>query len=121
MNILLIDDDPDILLIASRMLAQGGDGNVWQAESAVEGYKLAEKEQPDVILMDFMLPDMDGPELLARFRKHPALQHVPVVFLTGKTDSDVLEGLIQSGAKGIISKPFDPLTLRRQLLEILGT
>ena len=119
MKILLIDDDPDLLLITRVILEKTAGFHVLQATTAAEALEIARRESPDVVLMDVMMPDMDGPELLTKFRQEAALKDIPVVFLTGKSDPVQLANLDRLGAKGVIQKPFQPLELADRLMAIL--
>jgi CheY-like chemotaxis protein len=79
----------------------------------------AQREAPDVILLDWMMPGLDGPETCERLKANPATSSIPVIFLTAKTqDAEISRGLAL-GARGYIPKPFDALALGRQVRDIL--
>lgn len=119
MKILLVDDDKDLLLITKVILERTAGFHVLQATAGAEALEIARREGPDVVLMDVMMPDMDGPELLVKFRQEATLKDIPVIFLTGKTDPAQVIRLGELGAQGIIQKPFQPLELADKLMAIL--
>ena len=119
MNLLLIDDEPDIRAIAKMALERIGGHTVTAAGSAGEAVAAATAERPDVVLLDVMMPDVDGPATLARLR--PVLgQDVPVIFLTAKAAAVDIDRLKALGAVGVIAKPFDPLNLSGEVGAIIG-
>ena len=119
MKILLVDDDQDLLLITKVIMERTAGFHVLQATTGVEALKIARREGPDVVLMDVMMPDMDGLELLVKFRQEATLKDIPVIFLTGKTDPAQVIRLGEFGAQGVIQKPFQPLELADKLMAIL--
>ena len=70
---------------------------------------------PDVVVLDVMMPGMDGPTLLKRMRRDPDLAHIPVIFMTAKVSSEEAERFRELSAIGVIAKPFDPMTLAGQV------
>ena len=92
-----------------------GGWQVCTAESGKEGLIRAESEQPDAILLDVMMPNMDGLSTLEKLRANPLTTNIPVIFLTAKDNLLDRNKLIQMGVKGIISKPFDPMTLAEKV------
>lgn len=111
MKVLIIDDDADIRLIAGLSLGRVGGMDVIEAASGVEGVRKAQEEKPDVILLDMMMPTMDGSETLAALRSQPATAMTPVIFLTAKAVGAEVERMRALGAAGVLIKPFDPRTL----------
>lgn len=120
MRILLCDDEPDILLVTAMVLEKIGGHQVIQAQGGQEAIEAAARTRPDAILVDVMMPDMDGPEVLARLRAQPETATTPVVFLTARTGPTDLERFREMGVKGVIAKPFDPFTVADQLSKILS-
>lgn len=120
MKILLIDDDDDVRRIAQLSLSRLGRMEVVDAASGAAGLLRAAAERPDAILLDVMMPDMDGPATLAALRANPPTAAIPVLFLTAKAMPSELERLLQLGALGVLTKPFDPLTLAAQVREALA-
>jgi CheY-like chemotaxis protein len=119
-KLLLIDDEPDIRAIATLALERIGGWTVTAAGSADEAVDAAQAETPDVVLLDVMMPDVDGPATLLRLR--PVLgQDVPVVFLTAKAQPADVERLKALGAVGVLAKPFDPMTISGEVAEIIGS
>jgi len=118
-RILIVDDEDDIREVAQVSLELVGKWEVRTAASASDGIDGARAEHPDAILLDVMMPDMDGPTTLERLRADPATSHIPVVFLTAKTQAADRSRLAGLGAAGILTKPFDPLTLPSQIAAVL--
>jgi CheY-like chemotaxis protein len=110
-RILIVDDEDDIREVAQVSLELVGQWEVLTAASGRDGIERARVEQPDAILLDVMMPDMDGPTTLAQLQDDPATRHIPVVFLTAKVQSADRSRLANLGAAGVLTKPFDPLTL----------
>jgi len=119
-KVLLIDDEDDIRRIARLGLARVGGMQVVDAGSGLEGVRKAEQERPDVILLDVMMPGLDGPSTLAALRANPATARIPVLFLTAKAMSAEIERLKDLGVTGVLIKPFDPMTLAAQVRAALG-
>ena len=118
MTILIIDDEPDIRLIVRLSLQKRG-LTVVEASGGQEGVTLARREPPDAILLDVMMPNVDGPTTLAELRAAPESAAIPVVFLTAKAQRSEIERLRDLGATGVLTKPFDPMTLADEVLRIL--
>ena len=119
-KLLLIDDEPDIRTIGSLALSSVGGFDVALAASGAEGLVMALRSAPDVILLDVMMPAMDGPTTLARLRAEPTLERVPVIFMTAKSDRRVLDRLLDLGAAGVILKPYDPMKLAAEVRRIVA-
>ena len=83
-----------------------------------EALAVAEQFAPDLILLDVMMPGMDGPTTLAELRKKPTLAHTPVVFMTARVQRHEIEQYLAIGAADVISKPFDPMSLSAQVAAI---
>jgi two-component system OmpR family response regulator len=114
-KVLIIDDDADIRMIAGLSLRRVGGMDVIEAASGLEGIQKAQAEKPDVILLDIMMPTLDGSETLAALRSQPATAATPVIFLTAKAAGAEVERLMALGATGVLIKPFDPRTLSRDV------
>jgi len=119
-KVLVIDDEPDIRRIARLGLTKVGKMDVVEAANGAEGLARAKAERPDAILLDVMMPGLDGPSTLARLREDPDTAAVPVVFLTAKAIAAEVDRLRSLGAAGVLTKPFDPMTLARELRAALG-
>jgi len=118
-KVLLVDDDPDIRSIGSLSLRNIGKWQVVVAESGVAAIQAIAQEKPDLVLLDVMMPGLDGPATLVRIQALAAQTVPPVIFMTAKTDPSELQRLVALGAKGAISKPFNPLLLLKQIRQIL--
>lgn len=119
-KILLIDDDPDARRIGAMSLRKLGGFEVLLASSGVEGLGLAELARPDVILLDIIMPELDGWTTLVRLKKIPSIMTIPVILVTGRHDPPHAYEYHDAGAIGLIAKPFDPLKLPATMLEILN-
>jgi CheY-like chemotaxis protein len=120
-KILLIDDEPDIREVASMALEVIGSFEVLTAGGGVEGIAVAQRTAPDVILLDVMMPELDGPSTLARLRQFESTCEIPVIFLTAKVQAADQQRYLQLGVKGVIAKPFDPMTLSDQVVEAVNS
>lgn len=118
-KILLIDDEEDIREVAALSLETIGDFEVLAAAGGAEGFELAVRELPDAILLDVMMPGLDGPATLERLRSNESTRGIPVIFLTAKVQSSDRKRLADLGARAIIGKPFDPESLAATVEEIL--
>jgi CheY-like chemotaxis protein len=119
-RLLLVDDAEDIRAIACMSLERLGGWSVVPVASGAAALQAARRDGPfDAVLLDVMMPGMDGPSTLARLRADGLPTEVPVIFLTAKTQAADRERLASLGATGVITKPFDPLTLAAQLGELL--
>lgn len=119
MKILVIDDEADIRKIARLSLSRVGGMQVVEADSGPEGVRKAEAERPDAILLDVMMPGMDGPATLALLRAGEATSRIPVVFLTAKAMTTEIERLKALGALAVLTKPFDPMKLPSEVVAAL--
>ncbi len=114
-KILMIEDDPDIRRVAVMALKFKGGFEVVTAEDGVEGLEKAKAEKPDVILLDSMMPRLDGPETCKRLKADPETKAIPVIFLTAKSQKKEIDAGMDLGAIGYLVKPFDPMTLADEL------
>ena len=110
-KILYAEDEPDIQSLAQIALEMVGDYTVKVCNNGQEALDAAEAYAPDLILLDVMMPTMDGPAALAEIRKIPALENVPVIFMTAKVQNQEVEEYKKMGAIDVIAKPFDPMSL----------
>lgn len=121
MKVLIIDDEEDTRSIASMSLGLLGGHDVVEASSGQEGIERAATEKPDVILLDLLMPGMDGAETLTNLRNNPDTTEIPVIFLTVKGMFSEFDQLKKLGALAVLNKPFDPTLLSGQIFEILKT
>jgi DNA-binding response OmpR family regulator len=119
-HILLIDDEEDIREVASLTLETMGGYQVATAASGRAGVASAIAQRPDAILLDVMMPDLDGPSTFRELQAHTTTRAIPVIFLTAKVQAADRRRLSELGAKGIIAKPFDPMALAAEVGAILG-
>lgn len=118
-KILLVDDEDDIRLIAEISLRDVGGFDVLTASSGREGIEIAIAEQPDLILLDMMMPQLDGLQTLAELRRTESTDQIPVVFLTAKVQKQEIASYLAAGSQGVITKPFDPMRLPDQIRAVL--
>jgi CheY-like chemotaxis protein len=110
-RILLVDDEADIREVVDVSLGLDPEFKIRACASGADALATADGWSPALILLDVMMPLMDGPTTLANLRKNPRTANIPVVFLTARTQTDEIEQYISLGAQGVLSKPFDPMTL----------
>jgi CheY-like chemotaxis protein len=119
-QILIVDDEEDVRAIAQLGLEMGAGWNVLTADSGQEALSLAIVHQPDAILLDMMMPDMDGRSTLQRLKANPETQLIPVILVTAKVQHSDQDGFADLDVAAIFAKPFRPLKLADQISEALG-
>ncbi|MGL4880071.1 MAG: response regulator [Waterburya sp.] len=119
-RILFIDDEEDIRTLAGFCLESEAGWQMLGASNGTDGIAIAETEQPDAILLDAMMPEIDGLQTLAKLRVNPKTRHIPTIFITAKAQASDRRRFYNAGAKGVINKPFDSLTLASQISGFLG-
>jgi two-component system, OmpR family, response regulator len=119
-KILLVDDEPDIRTIGQMSLQMVGKWEVMMAASGIDALLLLQTEKPDLILLDVMMPILDGPATLAKLKQSPETANIPVIFMTAKVQRQEIEHYLQLGVCGVISKPFDPIQLPQEILTIIA-
>lgn len=117
-RILCVEDESDIRAVAEMALTSVGGFTVLSCASGSEAIDKAAAFRPDLMLLDVMMPGMDGPESLKRLRALPGLEAVPAVFLTAKALPSEIARYKKLGALDVIAKPFDPMTLADQVNQI---
>jgi two-component system, OmpR family, response regulator len=117
-SILYVDDDPDICEVVQATLCLISGLDVHTANSGEAAIDLAYEIRPDLILMDVMMPGLDGPATFKRMRSSALINKIPVIFLTAKVLPEEISQFLQLGAIGVIGKPFDPLKLGDELLDL---
>jgi len=118
-RILYVDDEDDIREIAQMSLELDLEFEVRCSSSGAEALADAADWQPDLILLDVMMPDMDGPETLKRLADSPLTASIPVAFITARTQTHQVERYLAMGAVGVIAKPFDPMALAGEVKNLL--
>jgi CheY-like chemotaxis protein len=112
-QILYVDDEPDLREVASMALELDGEIEVRDCGSGGEALDILDSWTPDLVLLDVMMPEMDGPATYAAIRDRK--MDLPIVFITARAQDADLQRLLALGAAGVISKPFDPMTLADQV------
>jgi CheY-like chemotaxis protein len=118
-TILLVEDNDDIRIIATIALEHGGRFDVVAVASGEEALLLAEQHRVDLVLLDVMMPGMDGTETFAALRELDATRDTPIVFLTAKAQPTEVQRLLELGAKDVLTKPFDPLEIAERIVGTL--
>lgn len=119
-RILIVDDEEDIRDVAKLALETLGGWQVLTASSGSQGLLVAEQEQPDAILLDVMMPDMDGVRTFQKLQANRATQNIPVILLTAKVQSADQRRFDELGVKAVIAKPFKTMSLANQIAEIFN-
>jgi CheY-like chemotaxis protein len=114
-RILHVDDEPDIREVVDISLGLNSNFEVRGCASGAEAVTAAAEWSPFLILLDVVMPGMDGPTTLTRLRKNPRTSAIAVIFMTARAQAKEVEHFIALGAQGVISKPFDPMTLAFQV------
>lgn len=120
MNVVLAEDDPDIQLVARLSLKRAG-FTVTVVSNGQEALDTIRRQPPDVVLLDWMMPELDGPETCRRLKSDPATAGIPVVFLTAKSQEAEIQRGLSLGAAGYVTKPFDALALGQQIKDIVAS
>jgi CheY-like chemotaxis protein len=119
-RILIVDNEQYIQEVAKACLEHVAGWDVLLAGSGQDCLRQAAAEQPDAILLDVMMPDMDGITTFKQLQEDPATQSIPVILLTAKIQPSDRQHYIQIGIRETIAKPFDPLNLAGQMASALG-
>ena len=117
-TILYVDDEPDIREVVQMSLSLADGVEVHTADSGKRALEVLPSVQPDLVLLDVMMPTLDGPGTLQRMRQNPATARIPVVFMTAKAMPQEIARFIELGAAAVIAKPFDPMRLSEQVITI---
>ena len=120
-TLLYVDDDPDIREIVQMSLSLDGELKVIVSDGGERALLKMRVEQPDLVVLDVMMPGMDGPTLLKRMRAEPGLAQIPVIFMTAKANQQEVARLRELSAIGVIAKPFDPMALGGQVKALWKT
>jgi len=120
MILMHVEDDMDIREIAKMALEMMGDFDVTQYDCGEAALVAAPDAKPDVLLLDVMMPGMTGPETLAKLRTFDHLANVPAIYMTARVQPKEIEEFKQTGALGVIEKPFDPVTLAQEIKDLIA-
>jgi len=118
--IMVVDDEDDIREVATMSLEAVGGYKVISASSGTDAVALAAAERPDAILLDVMMPEMDGPTTFRALRADARTVDIPVVLLTAKVQAEDRQSFVALGVAAVLTKPFDPMQLSRQVADALG-
>ena len=110
-RVMLVEDDEHIAFVTVMSLEEIGGFEVRHFDGGQAALNGFDSFAPQIVLMDVMMPEMDGPETLSRLRQNPKAKDVPVVFMTAKAQTHEVKSYLEMGATGVIIKPFDPMTL----------
>jgi CheY-like chemotaxis protein len=119
-RILVVDDEDDIREVAAVSLEGVGGHEVLTARGGREALAVATADRPDAILLDVMMPDLDGPSTFALLQGAAETRDIPVIFLTAKAQDADIRAFEELGVTAVLVKPFDPMTLAREIERILG-
>jgi CheY-like chemotaxis protein len=119
-RVLVVDDDEMLREVARVALEMVGGWEVISASSGAEAQRVALSQQPDALLLDVMMPGMDGPSTVVALQQDPATRHIPIIFLTAKVGGEGHDQWNHLPVAGVIPKPFDPMTLSAEVARLLG-
>jgi two-component system OmpR family response regulator len=119
-KVLLVDDDTNITFLTKLALDELTDWTVMEASSGTQALQMVENFTPDLILLDAMMPGMDGRTTYAKFREIAALNSTYIIFITAKIQADEIDQFCALGAEGVITKPFDPIYLVDEIDRVLS-
>jgi two-component system, OmpR family, response regulator len=118
-KVMLVDDEDDIRTVGHLSLSRVGGWETVLAASGAEAVSKAAAERPDLILLDVMMPGMDGPTTFGQLRAQAATARTPIIFMTAKNQKQEVARYLELGAAGVIGKPFDPMTLPSEIKRLL--
>lgn len=119
-RVLLVDDEPDVRAVARLSLERVGGWEVLEADGGRAGIDLAAQHQPDAVVLDVMMPELDGPATFRLLREDPRTRAIPVVLLTARVDPEARAQWLEMGVAGVLAKPFDPMRLSADVAGVLG-
>ncbi len=117
---MLVDDEPDIRTVAEMSLSHVGGWNTLVASNGAQALTMAAEHRPDVIVLDVMMPEMDGVATFHALSEQPETRDIPIIFMTAKIQPQERERYMKFGAAGVIAKPFDPMGLPKEIMRILA-
>jgi two-component system, OmpR family, response regulator len=117
-TVLYVDDEPDIREVVHLALSLADGVTVHTCESGDQALLQIPRLRPDLLILDVMMPGMDGPTTMSRLRADPELAEIPVIFMTAKAMPQEVARFREMGAIGVIAKPFDPMQLAQQVLTL---
>lgn len=120
-KVLIVDDDPDIRKIGRLSLTGLARWDVCLASSGKEAIQVATTERPDVILLDVSMSEMDGLATLSKLREHPVTKATAVIMTAARFEQKEYDMVVQNGAVGMLSKPFNPMTLPGEIKDLIDS
>jgi two-component system OmpR family response regulator len=117
-RVLYVDDEPDIRQVVQLALGLLSNVTTHTADGGEQAIEMSRESRPDLVLLDVMMPGMDGPSTLMRLREDPQLKEIPVIFMTAKAMPREVARFRAMGAAGVIAKPFDPMQLGKQVMAL---
>jgi CheY-like chemotaxis protein len=118
-KILVVDDDPNVRFLISELLTRGH-YEVSQAVNGDQAWQMVHSQMPDLVVLDIMMPGIDGIEVCRRIKTAPALQHIKVIMVTAKTEGKDIQAGLAAGADHYITKPFKITELSAKIKELIG-
>ncbi len=118
-RVLVVDDDPEIVELISEVLTRDGRFEVKTASSGYTAGIATQQFRPDVILLDYMLPDVNGNIVCQTIRKNPEFEHIKIIIVSGVIKQDEIDRLLNAGAQGFVKKPFNITELTGKIAEVL--
>ncbi len=119
LRIAVVDDDPEMVKAVKVMLMMAG-AEVVEALTGIGGYLLVKRELPQAVLLDIMMPDLDGYEVCRKLKLNPETKDIPIIFVTARSGQDHIERGLSLGAQGYIAKPFSPDELIDKISQVTG-
>ncbi len=119
-RVLLVDDEPDVRAVARLSLEKVGGWQVVEASGGNQAVEIATAEQFDAVLLDVMMPGLDGPATFTLLQADPRTAALPVILFTARVDRTARDAWLDSGVKGVLAKPFDPMRLPAEMAAVLG-
>ena len=119
-RVLIVDDDPQIIRMMEELLQDDDRFDVRAATNGYDAGMVTREFRPDVILLDYMLPDINGNVVCDRVKSNPKTRDTRIIIVSGAVDRDEITGLLENGADDFIAKPFDPTTLLGRVTELAG-
>ena|SRR5688572_16108015 len=120
MKVLVVEDDRSIQMVLELVLSRMAKCDVIVASNGIEGLERIQKEKPDVVLLDLMMPGLDGFEVCQRAKADESTKHIPIIFLTAQPQPTAVARAMSLGAAGYLVKPFDPVKIIDQINEALS-
>jgi excisionase family DNA binding protein len=120
-KVLIVDDDPEIVELLFDILSRDGQFDVRTASSGYEAGMETQRFRPDLILLDYMLPDVNGNLVCQTIRRNPDFENIKIIIISGVIRQDEIDHLLKSGAEDFIKKPFDIAELRQKISAVLQT